>query len=1032
MVMNRCAAHRYSSSVWTVLLGLVFLLSPLALSQAEVVTNITSTPPSSGGLNTHVTQSGTTWNITEGTRPGCPAACGPNLFHSFGQFDVGAGDVANFQNTQVNGAFPATANILSRVTGGNQSQIYGTIRTTDFGSANLFLMNPAGVLFGATAVLDLGAVSGSATSAARDPGGSFYATTADYLKLVDAAGTSYFYANPAKASVLSVAPVVAFGFLINNPASIAIQGGNLEVSDGQTLSFIGGPRVFTPATGVPVPSGVTMTAGHLSAPNGLIYMETVTALGETPLPTLSGNPLGSPVSFPGSENAVIFVQSGELVMKGASLLTATTGPTSGAPIDIDVGVAGQFTMQNGSTLSSSTTGEGQGGAINVSASTLAMDASSIKTETSGDGHAGVITVNVGKLSLTAGAQINSQNASFGLGEGGNVKILATDSIMISGQDSMGNPSGILADTQISGDGGSISLTAKSLTMGVAADPEGIITADPGGIITARTFGSGPGGEIDIAVDTMSLSNGGRITSFTATSAPGGKVNVTATDSIFLLSGVDSNGNPSGILTSSSFDGQTGDIKVDTGKLTLSGGSVIQTGSIFDLQGGSIKVDASNSVDISNGSSITSQAFLLDVGDISISTPTLTMDNGSIQSTTLDFGNAGNIVVNVGTLSLSGGARIDSGTIGPGRGGTVTVQGFGGPDTRADAVKISGTDSAGNPSGLFTNTGKAGIFENPFADGVGGNIKIVTNTLTLADGASISAASSSIGDGGSVTINASGSFTSNASTVSTSAEKAKGGDILIDAQSVQLSNGTLISASSNAPLLPLGAGNAGNITIHSGSTFLMNNSKVTTEATQASGGTIKITAPEMVRLINSRVSTSVGGSVGVPGASDGGNINIDPQFVVLQNSQILAQAFAGAGGAITITATSAFIADPASIVDASSTLGINGPVFINTPLQNVGGRLTPLSQKFSSAAALLAQRCAARAADGKFSTFVVAGREGLPAEPGGFLASPSLTAELFGSSLSGRDRQTQFPAVTGLFPEYDARPIQLAMFGNACH
>ena len=101
------------------------------------------------------------------------------------------------------------------------------------------------------------------------------------------------------------------------------------------------------------------------------------------------------------------------------------------------------------------------------------------------------------------------------------------------------------------------------------------------------------------------------------------------------------------------------------------------------------------------------------------------------------------------------------------------------------------------------------------------------------------------------------------------------------------------------------------------------------------------------------------------------------------------------------------------------------------MQNIGEQLTPLSQQFSSAAALLAQQCAARAADGKFSTFVVAAREGLPVEPGGFLASPSLTAELLGSRLSGRDPHTQLSAVTGSFPEYDARPIQLAKYGNAC-
>ena len=265
-------------------------------------------------------------------------------------------------------------------------------------------------------------------------------------------------------------------------------------------------------------------------------------------------------------------------------------------------------------------------------------------------------------------------------------------------------------------------------------------------------------------------------------------------------------------------------------------------------------------------------------------------------------------------------------------------------------------------------------------------------------------------------------------VSTAAESAKGGDIVINAQNVQLSNGTSISANSNGPLLPNGEGDAGNIKITSASNFIMQNSSVTTEASQASGGQVTITAPDMVQLVNSKITTSVAGS---DADTAGGNISIDPQFVILQNSQILAQAFAGSGGNISIV-SNVFLADPNSVVDASSQLGISGTVNIQSPVQNVGGRLTPLSQKFSSAAALLAQRCAARAADGKFSTFVVAGREGLPAEPGGFLASPSLTAELFGARLSGSDQPSQFPALTGALLGFDGRPIQLAMFGDACH
>ena len=128
-----------------------------AVSHAQVTTSITSS-----GLGTSIAAPvGGVHDITGGTRSG-PGQTGPNLFHSFGSFSVGAGDVANFQND----SGLATSNILGRVTGGMQSDIFGTIRTTDFGAANLFLINPAGWLFGPSAVLEVG--------------GSFHASTAHY------------------------------------------------------------------------------------------------------------------------------------------------------------------------------------------------------------------------------------------------------------------------------------------------------------------------------------------------------------------------------------------------------------------------------------------------------------------------------------------------------------------------------------------------------------------------------------------------------------------------------------------------------------------------------------------------------------------------------------------------------------------------------------------------------------------------------------------------------------------------------------
>src|SRR5918999_261721 len=115
-------------------------------------------------------------------------------------------------------------NVLGRVTGGSSSFIDGLLRTQfENASPNLFLLNPAGVLFGPNASLDVQ--------------GSFHVSTADYLKLGD--GGRFEATNPEN-SVLTTAPPEAFGFLGENPAGIAVQGSRLRVPDGKALSVVGG------------------------------------------------------------------------------------------------------------------------------------------------------------------------------------------------------------------------------------------------------------------------------------------------------------------------------------------------------------------------------------------------------------------------------------------------------------------------------------------------------------------------------------------------------------------------------------------------------------------------------------------------------------------------------------------------------------------------------------------------------------------------------------------------------------------------
>ena len=164
---------------------------------------------------------------------------------------------------------------------------------------------------------------------------------------------------------------------------------------------------------------------------------------------------------------------------------------------------------------------------------------------------------------------------------------------------------------------------------------------------------------------------------------------------------------------------------------------------------------------------------------------------------------------------------------------------------------------------------------------------------------------------------------------------------------------------------------------------MTNSTVTTEALQSSGGVIKITTNPngTVQLTDSIISASVNDGIG-----GGGSVNIDPQFVILQNSQILANAVSGPGGNISITTNLLLPDSSASHITASSQFGQQGTVTIQSPISPASGKIVPLGQKPLLPTSLLSQRCAGLAG-GIISSFTVAGRDSLPAEPGGWLPSP---------------------------------------------
>lgn len=875
----------------TAIICAVFWATMLHIYVGSAQTAPSITP---SGLNTqvnlsHASPTGTVqYDITGGTR------VGTNLFHSFGDFNVPNNNIANFLNTSINGALPSTSNILGRVTGGNPSNIFGMIQTSGFGNANLFLMNPAGIVFGPTASLNVG--------------GSVTFTTADYLRLDKLGGPSsgVFHADLAQTSLLSSAPVDAFGFLGSHPGAITIQGSQLGISDGQGISLVGGNISIQNGT---LENG-TVHPARLSAPHGQIDLATAKSPGEflqdlTAAPNSNGISFrsygsahftsGSTVDFSQTGNGKISIRGGQLVLEihNAVLNTADNPPSSAVAPNQDT-----ILLAPGSSIVSRTFSADRGPDIQLVADYLQFIGEAdphsptpkgppvaVLARTNGSGDAGNVTLRTsGNLELINYVQIDS---SSGLTPDGTA------------------PSLVLAP----GNAGNVDLTSThaNIRMTGFATVGTSQTGNSSGT-TGTVTASAPGGEI--LLDGANL-----FTSASRQSRGGGQVTVTSQNLRMMNFGLISADNESLFKTS-------GITVTLSDKLEVTGGSVITASSVSGAPAGDITLTAKDIV-VTQGSIINNAAFASGSGGhLKIVTDTLQVTDGAqLSSGSTRAPNRGRL------LDLIRGTKLT------GEGGDITIQALG----HTGSVIIDGRDS--------------GIFADTEGTGVGGTINLSARALAIQNGGTISAETSG------------------------TTASATGGSIIVNAtDQVALTNGGSITASSKGPA------DAGNISINAGQQLLVQNSKITTEAHQANGGNIKVVAIDRINLANGRITTSV-----LEGSGDSGKIFIDPNQVVVQNnSTILTQAVHGHGGDITIT-TPRFLQDQTSLVDASSQFGQSGRVSIQSSTSNLSGTVAQLASKPSGAHALLQNRCVALAG-GEQSTFIVAGRDTLPSEPGGWLNS----------------------------------------------
>lgn len=578
---------------------------------------------------------------------------------------------------------------------------------------------------------------------------------------------------------------------------------------------------------------------------------------------------------------------------------------------------------------------------------------------------------LGQIHVSGGSYIDVGDPEF-VGNG------ASGSIYIRGGQLSLSPAGLLAQTFGDDDGGQIDIAVRGALDAETDAESGVVTA----IIAGSYGGLGAGAGIRMDVGgKFIISDGSILISESYGPGAAGAIEIKAGDIEVRGQGL---GEFTGISSDNYGSGMGAPLTISTGSLNVLNGAYVGTHNSGTGSGGMMSVDA-NSVLASGTGAVT----------LSLSTETV-------------GGDAGNLIINTRTLELRDGARISSSTGGFGHAGEISI-------VAADRMDVDGelsgvfsatveTDAnvgvAGNAGTLNISTPqlqvRGGVVDSTtVGDGDAGAINVNVGELQLAAGAQIRSFSGGydasnngalvVGDGaaGRVSIVASQGVKltgadANASPSGLLAETrgiGAGGDVSVQATSLSVNDGATISSSS------LGSGLAGNVTIQLSDSLDMRGGSIATRAVSSDGGNIAISAQRQIHLGNSQITTSVESGVG-----GGGNIAIDPQFVILQNSQIIANAFGGPGGNIQIVAGQ-LIADPTTSITASSALGIDGTVNIDAPDSDVSAGLAILPASFLDAASLMQSGCGAARAG--LSSLVEVGRGGLPPGPDDYLTSQAI-------------------------------------------
>jgi filamentous hemagglutinin family protein len=676
---------------------------------------------------------------------------GANLFHSFSQFNIGAGRGAYFTPP------PEIENILTRVTGANRSEILGRLGV--LGNANLFLINPNGIVFGPNASLDVQ--------------GSFLATTADAVKLGDAG--LFSASQPATSNLLTVSPsALWFNAIAAQPI----------VNQSQAPSLIGQPNSARLSPGLQVPLGQTLAlvggdvlleGGNLTTAGGRIELGSVAGVGQVSL-SQTGNRF-----VLGYDSVSGF---GNILLSNGAFVDAS-GEGGG-----DVQIRGaRLEMTQGSNIRADTLGAENGSEILVRATEVELSESSrLSAVVRGIGTGGDLTIETGQLLISDGAVVAT--VSLDEGAGGNLTVLASERVQVTGTDVNGSPSFLASESQGKGDAGELTIETGQLlisdgaVVSTSARDEGaggnltvlaservqvtgsdVIDGSPSGL-GSLSVGKGDAGELTIETGQLLISDGAQVSTTAFDEGAGGNLTVLASERVQVTGSDVIDGSPSALGSQSQGKGDAGEVTIETGQLLISDGAIVTTTAFDEGAGGNLTIVASERVQVTGSDVIDGSPSGLgsqsqgkgDAGEVTIETGQLLISDGAqVTTTAFDEGAGGKLTVLVSdSVLLNNQGLLEAASTGTGNTGNIKIT--------VDGV-LSATDSDINTSSLQS---------------AGGAITINAGDIRLFGDSDIrSNVASGANNGGNITLTADFILAFDDSDILAFARDGRGGDVTFD-------------------------------------------------------------------------------------------------------------------------------------------------------------------------------------------------------------------------------------------------------------